>query len=236
MNFKELVKSAKEMVLTEEPVTSTTAQSVPVVVKSTPLNQIPQSIVIPNSSLNIPMPQGASIPALSTDSPDDAAKFVESLRNKTDFDKTDIGIKIKAITDNLPDVLQPRQKFETALKIGPMGITIEAVISAIQDMKNVLVYEHDSFNTMAAGFESNEINSRKDKIEQLAADIKDLEAKLAQDRQDQINLSVELADKQNVLARRKAQFEGAFDKRNQELTVQEAYYKSFSSQGSVTQS
>ncbi|ABF43323.1 hypothetical protein Acid345_4323 [Candidatus Koribacter versatilis Ellin345] len=145
------------------------------------------------------------------------------LAAKTDFDKTEAGATIRKFLEPLSaisdTVMPPNVKFKTAVvqAKAQSGLTEDSILSCFEGLKAQLQQEQQSFTVKAQQFEQREVAGRQERINQVTAQITQLQEELSK-------LSVELVDAQGKGARAQAQFSAALQRRVSEIEQQKAQY------------
>ena len=146
--------------------------------------------------------------------------------SKTDFDKTDVGTKLHRYYDALPDVLDTNTKFKTALaQVSKLdGITADQVLGAFDDLKLALKTETEKFADAANSQTQKEVDSRKQRLQQLSTTASELAHQIEQINQEAAQIGGELAEAQGKIANAQTQFQLAFTRRNSEIDQQRAQF------------
>ena len=206
MSFSDLISKAKSAVFEEE-------------IKPTQTQQTP---VLPNLTASsfahaYVSPENVNSPMVIEDNSINNTVYT-SLKNKTDFDTTLVGGRVKSLLDTLKDVpVSDNQKLEIVFKLGARdNVSPASIQSAMNDLITKLGSEQTKFD-QAMQLEQSKIDGMQSDINNDNQKIKDLEAQIEEVRKHQTNTTASMFQKQNSVAQNKAMFKAAFDRRKQEL-------------------
>jgi hypothetical protein len=139
---------------------------------------------------------------------------------KTAFEETEVGATIHKFLDPLAGLpMDAALKFKTAVAQAKAqnGLTEGEILATFDSLKAALEKEQDSFATKAQQFAGREITGRQDRINEITAQITQLQQELSQ-------LSTELVDAQGKAARAQGQFNAAIERRAAEIEEQKLQY------------
>jgi hypothetical protein len=231
MDFKSISESLKHAIFVEEP--DSTAPLDPSASMGAPHDypaQITTSVI--TSSTTLP-PAATLNPELAGEDAAGVSQLLEALREKTDFDKTEVGQQLAEHIAPLADLpLSDAQKLGVALKAGQKeGLTGARILSTLGALKSQLQQEQAAFNHSVEQAMAAEVDSRKAKIQAEANKQAELKAKIAESQKVQSDLSTEMINAQSNIQRKQAQFRTAFDSRVVDLDTAISKYSSLLPKG-----
>lgn len=144
------------------------------------------------------------------------------LLTKTDFNTTDAGKTLKKYLDTLVGIaLDERVKTQTAMAQAKAldGLTPSKVLGTFDSITNQINTEVNNFKTFSDRKTAQEIDARKQQIEDTQKQITELQNK-------QIQLTTDMANAQMKIDHAKADFQNAVAKRTAEINDQRAHYAS----------
>ena len=239
MNLKSIGESLKHAIFVEEPDSAAGPSPVqPPVSNAPPPGSMPAArpaqITSPVMTSSTTLPAATSVnPELAGEDPAGVSRILESLRAKTDFEKTDVGLQLADHLSPLNDLpLSDAQKLGVALKAGAKeGLTGAKILSTLSALKAQLQQEQTAFNNSVNRAMADEVDSRRAKIQEEANKQDDLKSKIADSQRVQSDLSTEMINAQSNIQRKQAQFRTAFDSRVVDLDTAISKYSSLLPKG-----
>lgn len=144
----------------------------------------------------------------------------KKLKDKTDFDNTDVGRSLKKYLDPLASLaLDEHTKMKAAVAQAQTqdNLTADRILSTLDGLKDTLVSEQGHFRDAMAQATAKEIDQRKQAIDGTQKQIEQLQQTL-------IQLTTELAQQKAKLDRAQSDFDSAFATRNAELDQQKMHF------------
>lgn len=246
MSFKDLLpEGLKHALLTEDDPALKPAEPVNVVVNKAriPTPGAPKvsfqtsSLVHQTMDLSANVPSDArSVASFGIAKPGDPLEdgqspntFAQTLKNKTDFDQTDIGKQVAHEMKPLEGIasLTEADKINIALKAGAEeGLTAEKIIATFDSLLQTLESENSGFQTAVAAATQSGPEAIKAQIQAEADKIVDLEAQITATRAKQSDLSTELIKVSTKIQTNTMQFNAAYEARKSELISAKSHYQS----------
>lgn len=155
--------------------------------------------------------------------------YAQSLKDKTDFDKTDVGKQVAHEMKPLEGIasLTESDKINIALKAGAEeGLTAEKIIATFDSLLQTLESENSGFQTAVTAATQSGPEAIKAQIQAEADKIVDLEAQITAARAKQSDLSTELIKASTKIQTNTMQFNAAYEARKSELTSAKSHYQS----------
>ena len=231
MNLKTIGESLKHAIFVEEP-DQAAPQDQPIQPHAPAY--APAQVTSPVITTSTTLPPAATVnPELAGEDAAGVSQILQSLREKTDFDKTVVGQQLAEHLAPLSDLpLSDAQKLGVALKAGAKeGLTGARILSTLSDLKAKLQQEQVAFNQSVNQAMASEVDSRRAKIQAEANKQAELKAKIAESQKVQSDLSTEMINAQSNIQRKQAQFRTAFDSRAIDLDTTISKYSSLIPKG-----
>lgn len=145
--------------------------------------------------------------------------FMGILKEKTDFEQTPVGQKVKKHLEPLEGVSLPEdQKMAIALKyLADDGITADGIISTLTDLQSKLVSEKAKFESTLEAARRETVEGPKATIEQLGKDIAGLQLQIETSKKRQNDLAGDMMTSDAKIRRTELNYSVAYEGRLSDL-------------------
>jgi hypothetical protein len=142
----------------------------------------------------------------------------ERVKQKTDFDQTDVGRAVHKYYDDQPD----KRALALAAKLD--GLTADRILGAFDGLKTTLQQEGDRFAKTCDTQTRNEVTARQQQLQQINDQIAKLTQQIGDLQTQHTQVSGELGEAQSKVSNAQTQFQLAASRRGQEIDQQKAQF------------
>lgn len=156
------------------------------------------------------------------------SEVYDSLREATDFEKTDVYATIQKYLTPLSSIkLDDRSLFQIAVKqaTAQEGLSVEKILATFDGLKLVLAEQKDKFESAANSYEAREVLGRAQQIADLQNAIQKKQAELQSLLDDNTRLQSEMGTAKSKAQQTRTAFSTAMSTRSMELDQEKKRYE-----------